>query len=152
MAVRDVSDSSLSDAVQSVFPLEERARLEWNGLVFFLSYKYDVGVMVDDIVKMLQAVEEAESGLFQVDWPSSGFPYHWTVRWGTSGVEVHARPRDEPGAVSLTGRESVRVDRDAFLRAWQALLANVLAGLEGAGYDSSQIGGMAQLRAAASRH
>lgn len=150
VAVRDVLDSSLSDAVQTVFPREELVFLEWNGLAFPLSYKYDVGMMVDDIVEMILAVRKAGAGLFQVDWPSSGFPYHWVVRWDMSGVEVHAHPRDEPGAVSLAGRESIRVDREAFLRAWQVLLKNVLAGLEEAGYDSIQISGLSRLRAAAS--
>jgi hypothetical protein len=150
VAARDESDSTLSDAVQTVFPLDERAFLKWNGMTLPLSYKYDISVMLEDIVEMVLAVGKTGSGLFQVDWPSSGFPYHWTVKWDASKVEVHAQPRQEPGAVDLGGHERVRVDRGSFLGAWQALLRTVLSCLEGAGYTSLQLGGLARLRTAAS--
>jgi hypothetical protein len=151
VAARDEADTSLSDAAQTVFPLEERALLEWNGLTLPLSYKYDISVMLEDIVEMVVAVGKTESGLFQVDWPSSGFPFHWTIKWDASEVEVHAQPRHEPGAVDLMGREWVRVERGAFLGAWQELLITVLSCLEGAGYNNLQISGWARLRTAVSR-
>jgi hypothetical protein len=45
------TDETLDDAVQSVFELnDEDAELEWNGVVFSLNYKYDLGMMVDDVV------------------------------------------------------------------------------------------------------
>jgi hypothetical protein len=150
VAARDESDSTLSDAVQTVFSLDESAFLKWNGLTLPLSYKYDISVMLEDIVEMVLAVRKTESGLFQVDWPSSGFPVHWTIKWAASEVEVHAQPRNEPGAVDLVGREQVRVDRGSFLGAWQALLRTVLSCLEGAGYNSLQISGLTRLRRAAS--
>jgi hypothetical protein len=150
VATREESDSTLSDAVQTVFPLDERAFLEWNGLTLPLSYKYDISVMLEDIIEMVLAVRKTESGMFQVDWPSSGFPFHWAIKWNASEVEVHAQPRHEPGAVDLVGREGVRVDRGSFLGAWRALLGTVLSCLEGAGYNNLQIGGWSRLRTAAS--
>jgi hypothetical protein len=150
VAARDESDTTLNDAMQTVFPLDERAFLEWNGLTMPLSYKYDLSVMLEDIVDIVLAVERTESGLLQVDWPSSGFPFHWTIKWDASEVEVHAHPRDEPGAVDLTGRERVRVGRGIFVGAWQALLKTILSCLEGAGYTNLQISGLTRLRAAAS--
>lgn len=150
VAVHDESDSTLSDAVQTVFPLDERVFLKWNGLTFSLSYKYDISLMLEDLVEMVLAVGKTGSGMFQVDWPSSGFPFHWTVRWNVSEVEIHAQPRHEPGAIDLSGHERVRVDRRAFLGAWQALLGTVLSCLEGAGYNSLQIPGLPRLRIAAS--
>jgi hypothetical protein len=149
VAARDESDATLSDAVQTVFPLEERAFLEWNGLTMPLSYKYDISLMLEDIVEMVLVVGKTESGVFQVDWPSSGFPFRWTLRWDASEVEVHAQARHEPGAVDLTGHERLRVERGSFVGAWQALLGTVLSCREGAGYDSLQINGLSRLRMAA---
>jgi hypothetical protein len=150
VAARDESDSTVSDAMQTVFPLEERALLEWNGVAFPLGYKYDLSVMLDDIVEMVLAIREAESGSFQVDWPSSGFPYQWTIGWDTSWVEVQAHARDEPGAMNLSGRERVRVHRGSFVAAWRALLGTVLSCLEEAGYGSLQLHGLDRLRRAVS--
>ena len=47
VAARDESDTTLSDAMQTVFPLDARAFLEWNGLMLPLSYKYDISVMLE---------------------------------------------------------------------------------------------------------
>lgn len=149
VAARDDLDSNLSDAVQTVFPLEERALLEWNGVVFSLGYKYDISVMLEDIIEMVLAIGRTEAGSFQVDWPSSGFPFRWTVSWAASWVEVHAHARDEPGAVELAGRERVRVHRNSFVEAWQSLLGIVLSCLEEAGYDSFHLSGLNRLRMAA---
>jgi hypothetical protein len=64
VAARDESDSTLSDAAQTVFPLEERAFLNWNELTLPLSYKYDISLMLEDIVEMVLAVGKTGSGLF----------------------------------------------------------------------------------------
>jgi len=150
VAARDESDTTLSDAVQTIFPLDERAFLEWNGLTLPLNYKYDISLMLEDIVDMVLAIRNTAAGQLQVDWPSSGFPFHWTIKWNASEIEVHAQPRHEPGAVDLKGREWIRVDRGSFLEAWQALLRAVLSCLEAVGYNSLQINALTRMRTAAS--
>ncbi|MDY7228591.1 hypothetical protein [Hyalangium rubrum] len=149
VASRAESDGTLNEAAQTVLPLEESVLMEWNGVTLSLNYKYDISVMLEDIVELVLAVEKTGTGSYQVDWPSSGFPFRWTVKWNESEVDVRADSRDEPGAVNLTGRERVRVERGSFVGAWKALLRAVLSCLEGAGYTSQQVHGLARLRTAA---
>lgn len=148
LGVHDESDSTLSDALQTIFSIDDHATMAWHRLEFRLGYKYDISMMIDDIITMVLAVRQNDAGLFEVDWPSSGFPYLWSIEWSATDVEVVARARDEPGAKELAGCELVRVERASFVRAWQSLLDIVLSCLVSSGYSSQQIAGFERLKAA----
>ncbi|WP_143177373.1 hypothetical protein [Cystobacter ferrugineus] len=151
LTVHDAEDSTISDAMQTVFPLETCSTLDWGGIEISLSYKYDLSMMADDIAQMIVALQASPSGTFQVDWPSSGFPYHWTLKWDPSIVEIHAIARPEPGAEDLTGRESVQTRKSSFVAGWQEVLRTIVSCLEASGYKDAQIAGLASLRQAAGR-
>ncbi len=151
LPVHDAEDSTISDAIQTVFPLETCSTLDWGGIEMSLSYKYDLSVMADDIVQMLLAMQGSPSGTFRVDWPSTGFPYHWALKWEPSVVEIHATARPEPGAEDLTGRESVQTSKSSFVAGWQEILRTIVSCLEASGYKDAQIAGLASLRQAAGR-
>ena len=141
----DVSDSTLTEAIQTVFPLEGHAILEWDGLGFQINYKYDLSMMMEDLLSLLQAVLSTSAGEQEVDWPSSGFPYIWRIRWNASTLEVVASNRDEAGATHLPSPQTLCSTRREFLMAWQPLLSRVLTCLETAGYCEEHIAGMALL-------
>jgi hypothetical protein len=141
----DVSDSTLAEAIQTVFPLEGHAVLEWDGLEFKLNYKYDLSMMMEDLLSLLRAVLSTSSGEQEVNWPSSGFPYIWRISWNASTLEVVASSRDEVGATHLRSPQAFRSTRREFLVAWQPLLKRILTCLETAGYREDHIAGMALL-------
>ena len=145
----DASDSTLSDALQTIFSIDDHATMAWHHLEFRLGYKYDVSMMIDDIIEMVLAIRQNDAGLLEVDWPSSGFPYLWSIKWSATDVDIVARARDEPGAKELARCEWVRVKRAPFVRAWQSLLDIVLSCLLSSGYSSQQIAGLERLKAAA---
>jgi hypothetical protein len=141
----DESDSTLAEAIQTVFPLEGHAILEWDGLEFQLNYKYDLSMMMEDLLSLLQAVLSTNPGEREVNWPSSGFPYIWRVSWNDSTLEVVASSRDEAGAIHMPNPPVLRTTRREFLVAWQPLLRRILACLKTAGYREARIVGMALL-------
>ncbi|MDC0710856.1 hypothetical protein POL68_20445 [Stigmatella sp. ncwal1] len=147
--VRDPSDATMNEALQTICSLDDQAFLEWSDLKFRLGYKYDLSIMLDDIVAMVLEVDSSEAGTYELDWPSSGFPYHWTLRWNGNEMEIVARARDEPGAKDLTGREQIHIDRRGFLQEWQTLLRLILSCLENAGYGCGSLEGDTRLRQAA---
>ncbi|WNG19259.1 hypothetical protein [Cystobacter fuscus] len=151
MAVHDAGDSTISDAMQTVFPLGACSTLDWDGIEMSLSYKYDLSLMADDIVQMLLAIQNSPSGTFQVDWPSTGLPYHWALKWDPSVVEIHAVARPEHGAEDLTGRESVQTTKSTFVAGWQEILRMIVSCIEASGYKDAQIAGLASLKQAAGR-
>lgn len=148
LGAHDASDSTLSDALQTIFSIDDHATMAWHHLEFRLGYKYDIGMMLDDIITMVLAIRQNDAGLLEVDWPSSGFPYLWSIKWSATDVEIAARARDEPGAKELAGCESVRVERSPFVCAWQSILEIVFSCLLSSGYSSQQIAGLERLNAA----
>ena len=54
----NIYDESLSDAIESVFPLNtENAILVWNYISIPLSYKYDISYMIEDILQLLDELQ-----------------------------------------------------------------------------------------------
>lgn len=142
----DTSDSTLAEAIQTVFPLEGHAVLEWNRMEFQLSYKYDLSLMMEDLLSLLQVVSSTRQGEQEVDWPSSGFPYLWRITWNDPMLQVVASSRDEPGATRRPSPAILRTTRQDFLLAWQPLLSRVQECLEASGYREEHITGMALLK------
>jgi hypothetical protein len=128
--------------------MESKALLEWNSHSFHLSYKYDIAFMADDVVKLVLLLQQNESGTWEVDWPSSGFPYRWDVRWDAHEVKIQAQARPEPGAEEISGNGFVRVGREVLIQDLQRLLAAVLSCLRMSGYSAEQITGLDGLSAA----
>lgn len=141
----DASDCTLAEAMQTVFALSDRVLLQWNDISIPLGFKYDISMMIDDVIRMLLAMAAAEAGYLRVEWPSSGFPYEWQVSWSSSEVQISASARDEPGAEKLA-RHHVSVEMGHFLLVWRNLLAHVLECLEASGYTAGQIKDLARLR------
>jgi hypothetical protein len=125
---------TLSDAIEALYLLEtERAYISWNWINVPLSYKYDVSVIVDDVVSMLSGLLSSDTGECAVTWPSSVFHATWDLRW--RGDELTIRSHWE--AVSGGGRieallnahSDLKVSRPEFLGEWASLLAAVVDGL-----------------------
>lgn len=129
------ADETLGDAVQSVFELDdEDAELEWNGVVFSLNYKYDLGMMVDDVVSMLKTIIAAPKGNMVIAWVSNGFPFTWRIVWSDDRMSVSASSRDAESGQRLLGREELEFSKHRFVREWESVLVTIKARLAAAGY------------------
>src|SRR5215216_2474163 len=128
------ADETLGDAVQSVFELnDEDAELEWNGIVFSLNYKYDLGMMVDDVVSTLKTIIASAEGNMIIEWVSTGFPFAWKIAWSGSRISLSATSRDSDAGQRILGLESVEIAKHQFFLEWQSVLAMIKARLLAAG-------------------
>lgn len=146
--VRDDSDESLDEALETIFPLwSESAMLAWHGVYIPLSYKYDISVMCSDILMMLEKIMTSVSAGMDIAWPSSTFAARWDIAWKDGEIDIRAEWHSVTGALEglLENRTRILVPKDAFLAEWKAVLANVLRALQGAGYDAGQIPDMDRL-------
>jgi len=76
----DAGDASLSDAIQTVFPLEaEYALIVWNWVYIPITYKYDLSLMTEDIIGLIELMMSERSGNQTIQWPSSTFAATWSV-------------------------------------------------------------------------
>src|SRR5882762_374566 len=87
----DPDDSSLFDAIQTVFPLEaEYALLTWNWVYIPLDYKYDWCLLVDEVISLVECMTSEQSGSRTIHWPSNTFSAVWDVEWADGKVTVNA--------------------------------------------------------------
>lgn len=148
LKIFNAEDKSLSDAVESIFPMNtENAVLVWNSISIPLSYKYDIAYMLDDLVGLLGALHRQARGEMTIHWLPDTFRSDWALRWHDGEIEIRAHwdctvghletLLNEHGTVSLTTEE--------FESEWREVLRIVIRGLENAGYDAGQIAGMEAL-------
>jgi hypothetical protein len=128
--------ADVADALQRIFPMDtEAAILIWNRVPVRLSYKYDVSVIIDDVLPMIDAVLSSPSGAYQAGWGSNSFNGRWTLHWGAGSIALYATWLSVTGDYEdlLTSRSSLTIARNAFLREWQSLLSTVARALERSG-------------------
>ena len=143
-------DQDLIMATETIFQSRtEFAVMIWNHSLIPLDYKYEVGSLLADAILILDALREPGPGAYQMQWSSSSIRAHWDLRWDALGeLVVNARwdavPRSDLGALARYG--PVRMPKHEFVWEWRELFGRVLRALDQAGYQDSQIRGLADLR------
>jgi hypothetical protein len=129
--------ADLAAAIQTVFPMDtDDAILNWNRIAVRLGYRYDVSVMIDDLLPLLAEVTDEPSGRRRVVWASDTFHADWDVHWlGDELLSVDAEWHSISGdyAGLLNERPTVTLPRTAFVAEWRRLLAAVLRGIDASG-------------------
>lgn len=122
----------LADAIQGLFVMEtEDAILFWNWVPIRISYKYDLSVMIDDLLPLLSAMIGTEAGRKEVEWGSNTFRATWAVEWGAGQVRIVGQWDSVAGAYEalLNSRATVEIDRDVFLHEWKMPLRRIVEAL-----------------------
>jgi len=148
MAAFDADDQSLSDAIQTVFPLEaEYALIVWNWVYIPLSYKYDVSMMVEDLIGLIDVMSSTSTGKRVIHWPSNTFSATWNVEWGNETTTIDAQWHSVLGETEpmLSLRPRMVMSTVEFICEWRRLLETVAEALRNAAYRSEQIAGLRQL-------
>lgn len=134
---RDHCDETLSDAVQTIFPIfTEEAFVAWGPEYIALNYKYEVSEILDDLVALLARVVASPTGRAVVHWPCSSFSGEWTVAWTEESVTVGAAFLAVRGTTpaTISAMSPLVVPRDRFIAEWAGLLRIVHEALRHAGY------------------
>jgi hypothetical protein len=142
LRANDPDDDTLSDAIQTIFPMDtERALLAWNHVYVPLGYKYDISLMADDIVQICDDILSNAKGTRLIHWPSNTFAAVWKVVWASGVVSVEAQWNRVVGCTEsiLAGRPNISVPTQDFLAEWKGLLDVVRTALKIAGYTPEQI-------------
>jgi hypothetical protein len=145
----DADDQSLSDAIQTVFPLEaEYGLIVWNWIYIPVTYKYDVSFMVDDIIELIDAMSSSSIGRRVIHWPSNTFAATWNIEWSdeiaTIDAQWHSVIGDTESMLAL--RPKIVMPAAEFICEWKRLLETVAMALTNAGYSSEHLAGLRQLK------
>ncbi len=131
------TEDDLREAIEDIFVMDtEDAILNWNGVPIALSYKYDISVIVDDLIEMLSVITSSSVGEHSVSWPSNTFRASWRLTWGEGLLTCAATWHSVSGGVEelLAQTGSISMPTADFLAEWRAPLERVIGGLRKAGY------------------
>ncbi len=120
-------EESLPDAIEELFPLDnEFAFIAWKGIFVPIGYRYDLSVMVRDILDLVERLTSAAGSrdTFEIHWASQSFASVWTVSRSGDEVAVRAEWRDVIGKTEelLNSSGAVEVRTEEFVREWQKIL------------------------------
>lgn len=149
----DPSDATLSDAMQTVFPLEaECAVMSWNWIHVLLTYGNDLSMMVDDVLSLVDRMLSEPNGTQTIAWPSNTFASTWRIEWNGDTTTVNADWLSVLGGVEhlLTDKSRIVVETGEFVSEWKRPLELITAALAGAGYGAN-LPGLDRLRAVAGK-
>lgn len=119
------SDATLGEAIETMFPLlTEFAIMVWNDIYIPMTYKYDVGVIIDDIINMVTEITDHETGSMTIDWPSNTFRTKWALTWTSNEVTINGKWESVIGGTETLLNDSpiLTIEKDAFLAEWGSLL------------------------------
>jgi hypothetical protein len=146
----NAEDTNLAEAVETAFPLNtESAVLVWHHLYIALSYKYDLSVIINDLVSMLTALMRPGPGTHEVQWASNTFLSRWTLRWNAENdLAVDAEWTSVVGVPEFVVQKAggVCMPKEQFVAEWKELLSRVMTALTASGYEEAQVAGLAELR------
>ncbi|WP_199242809.1 hypothetical protein [Vitiosangium sp. GDMCC 1.1324] len=149
LRIHDPSDESLSDAIQTVFPMNtEWAFMVWDGVYIPLGYKYDISLLTDDVIWLLEEMALSKQGTRTIHWSSNTFSAIWHTSWDEEVVKVDAQWNCVLGGVRPLLGSSISIEKQAFVSEWKSLLVVVEKALDTAGYTESQLPALAHLRKA----
>lgn len=139
---------SLSDAIESSFPLlTENLVMVWNYIPILLSYKYDISIMIDDILDVLEVLRVEDSGTKTIHWASNTFAHIWYLSWESTQLVIKAAWGSESGGIGeiLENSGNITLTKQSFSSEWKKVLQNLITALNGSGYSDNELSGMARL-------
>lgn len=142
-------DDSLCAALETVFPLyTEDIIMNWNHVYVPISYKYDLSVMMDDVLQIIEALQNTPQGKLVNHWASNTFAATWKMDWNDGILKVHSEWISVVGETEalLASRPDIQMPSEDFVAEWMRPLHIAEHALSDAGYTVSQLPGLARLR------
>ncbi len=138
LSLTNAHDNSLSEAIESVFPMcTEELILFWNHVGIPLSYKYDISYMIDDILMILQHIQTKKSGELIIHWLPDTFRTDWKIEWQGEIISIYANWENLKGDLQeiLINSPQIEVQKNDFMHEWKMLLKLLISALKQNGYD-----------------
>jgi hypothetical protein len=123
----------LSEAIETIFPTDtEDAILVWNHSYIPVNYKYDLSVMIDDLLPLLTSLLERSSGRYKVTFGSNTFSTEWNLTWAEGGLSISAAWQSVVGNVDAVSSDcgSLKIRVEDFLFEWKEVLIRLKTALD----------------------
>lgn len=142
----DEHAESLGEAVEYSFPLlTEKMFMAWKGHRIPLCYKYDLSVIVEDLLELLVELQRP-SGEQETFWGSDTFCGRWFLKWGDGRLEVQADWRDVGAGLEKLLASEISIPVAHFLAEWKRPLGILCDALQNSGYTVENLPAMQLLK------
>ncbi len=125
--------ADMRDAVGEMYALGvEDAILVWNRVPVRLSYGYDVAILLDDLVPLLEEVRRPEFSDAEVFWGSDTFSAEWKIVREDDLLRIRARWHSVLGNYEslLTERGDAVVHTEVFVSEWSKVLRRIVTDID----------------------
>lgn len=136
---RNISD--IVSAIQAIFPLDnEYCFIAWNHIFIPVSYKYNISIMIKDIIRIINFIKNEEKYL-EFHWASNSFFALWKMECTSNSVIIDSTWKQVLGGLTelLQKKPILEVDKQEFMKEWTTLALFVKTKLENAGYNSTNL-------------
>jgi hypothetical protein len=124
---KDKEDTTVNEAIQTVYTLNDKIILIWNNSEVSLSMKYDIGDSWIEILDMIKKLKSHETK-FKMQWPSQSFWVLWEfLEISETELEIKANWHYEVDSF-------IQVNRAVFITEWEKLITKVNKDLKRQGY------------------
>jgi hypothetical protein len=113
----------------------EDAVLTWNYVPVLLGYKYNLSVMLPEILDMLEACTATPEGEHIVQFGSDSFLVDWRLRWSGGQLALHGSWSCIRGNYQalLNERPDISLPLDEFTAEWKAVLERIVGAIDASG-------------------
>jgi hypothetical protein len=124
-----------SDAISHTFGEMDDFYMLWNHVPVQLSYKYDLPVILPDVVEMVEWALQGRNGDRRIRWGSSTFDAIWNLNLLDGEIRVSSEWLVVVGDLEphLNNRSMLVVPLESFLAEWASLLRVSLNALDKTG-------------------
>jgi hypothetical protein len=119
----------LYEAIERIFPdSTEEAYLIWNWVPIRVSYKYDLYVMIDDILTLLNSLIASAQGSHEVFWGSNTLNAIWKLEWVGEQLKIESEWNMVAGNYEslLNSRSQLKINKNIFLSEWKSFLQKII--------------------------
>ncbi len=86
----DIEDDTVGYAIETLFAVDEKILMYWNGFEIPLSMKYDISDIWRDIIIMIRTIKENKKENFRIHWPSCTFFSTWCFTVDNNLLKIEA--------------------------------------------------------------
>jgi hypothetical protein len=148
----------LGDAIEDGFSADtEDALIVWNNVRIPIDYKYDMSVIIDDVLDMLEQVMSARSGSHRVTFASDTFNSVWELEWEDDRLSISPIWLSVRGPTDVLTSACGRIEseKEHFLAEWKVPFKRIVTGLQTSGIsllDASEYERLARVEASIRRY
>jgi hypothetical protein len=128
-------DDSFKEVIEAIFPYEaEYAFLSWNGLPIPLRYKYDIGMIFNEVLSLLDFLLSSEEDLdFSITLSCFAFTSLWhikTVENSCLSITSEWSRVESKYEQWLNNNNYIEIKRNVFIAEWKALLQKIIEAIK----------------------